>query len=72
MAEGLDGALRALAGGGRRGTALSATRFLPAAAAGVCVPTALQGSGAALACVVLGLAATAAAVGVDARLRYGP
>lgn len=69
MADGLDGELRGLVGGGRRGAALSATRFVPPVAAGLSVPGALTGSRVALLVLLFALAVTVATIVVDARLR---
>jgi len=68
---GVPDALREFAGGGRRGTALAATRFVPPVGAGLSVPGMFLGSGWALACVLGGLAATVLTGVVDARMKSG-
>ncbi len=65
----LDRELRRFAGGGRRGAALSAMRYLPAVSAAVAVPGSLQGDGAAAALLVVGVLGAGAQLGADLVLR---
>ena len=67
----LDTELRALGGGGNRGTALSVLRFFPTAVCGIAVPGSLSGSLGARGLFVAGLAGIGAQVYADQLLRRG-